>query len=155
MALFQDVSTDPSKLAAHQSNPKVRKVMEKLASKFGGAGGPMGGGGGFPDFGGRISLFHAYSRMHYSLKVTWVELLLQQIPMISIDLSHWLPLSEQRLFLFLSFSSSANQNNHALVNVTPYFSPFFFGRVKAHESIQVGPRHITSLNTIEPDFLQF
>lgn len=51
---FQDVSTDPSKLAQHQSNPKVRKVMEKLASKFGGAGGPMGGGfpggmgGGFP-----------------------------------------------------------------------------------------------------------
>jgi hypothetical protein len=50
---FQDVSTDPSKLAAHQSNPKVRKVMEKLASKFGGAGGPMGGG--FPDFSGLFS----------------------------------------------------------------------------------------------------
>jgi len=47
---FADVSTDPSKLAAHQSNPKVRKVMEKLASKFGGAGGPMGGD--FPDFPG-------------------------------------------------------------------------------------------------------
>ena len=49
------MSTDPSKLAAHQSNPKVRKVMEKLASKFGGAGGPMGGGaggGGFPGFPG-------------------------------------------------------------------------------------------------------
>ena len=51
--LFQDVSTDPSKLAAHQSNPKVRKVMEKLASKFGGAGGPGGPmGGGFPGFPG-------------------------------------------------------------------------------------------------------
>ena len=52
--LFQDVSSDPSKLAAHQSNPKVRKVMEKLASKFGGAGGPGGpmGGGGFPGFPG-------------------------------------------------------------------------------------------------------
>ncbi|CAF0892856.1 unnamed protein product [Adineta ricciae] len=55
---FADVSTDPSKLAAHQSNPKVRKVMEKLAKKFGGAGGPMSGGfPGFPggmgnDFGG-------------------------------------------------------------------------------------------------------
>ncbi|UJR25130.1 hypothetical protein I4U23_006489 [Adineta vaga] len=47
---FADVSTDPSKLAAHQSNPKVRKVMEKLAKKFGGAGGPMGGG--FPGFPG-------------------------------------------------------------------------------------------------------
>ena len=53
--LLQDVSTDPSKLAAHQSNPKVRKVMEKLASKFGGAGGPMGGG--FPDFPGKIFSF--------------------------------------------------------------------------------------------------
>ncbi|CAF4760128.1 unnamed protein product, partial [Rotaria magnacalcarata] len=39
---LDEVSADPSKLAAHQSNPKVRKVMEKLASKFGGAGGPMG-----------------------------------------------------------------------------------------------------------------
>ncbi|CAF0746222.1 unnamed protein product [Adineta steineri] len=48
---FSEVSSDPSKLAAHQSNPKVRKVMEKLAGKFGGAGGPMGGGG-FPDFPG-------------------------------------------------------------------------------------------------------
>ncbi len=48
------MSADPSKLAAHQSNPKVRKVMEKLASKFGGAGGPMGGG--FPGFPGSFSL---------------------------------------------------------------------------------------------------
>lgn len=51
MFSFQEVSTDPSKLAAHQNNPKVRKVMEKLAKKFGGAGGPMGGG--FPGFPGR------------------------------------------------------------------------------------------------------
>ncbi|CAF3904606.1 unnamed protein product [Rotaria sp. Silwood2] len=47
---FAEVSTDPSKLAAHQSNPKVRKIMEKLANKFGGAGGSMGGG--FPGFPG-------------------------------------------------------------------------------------------------------
>ncbi|CAF4234796.1 unnamed protein product, partial [Adineta steineri] len=57
---FAEVSSDPSKLAAHQSNPKVRKVMEKLAGKFGGAGGPMGGGGfpGFPgDMGGGADAF--------------------------------------------------------------------------------------------------
>jgi hypothetical protein len=57
LSSFQEVSSDPSKLAAHQSNPKVRKVMEKLASKFGGgggggAGGPMGGG--FPGFPGKL-----------------------------------------------------------------------------------------------------
>ena len=99
--LLQDVSTDPSKLAAHQSNPKVRKVMEKLASKFGGAGGPMGGG--FPDFPGKTFSFTCICQTFQSFKVTWVVPmeLLQQIPMILIDLSHRLVFFEQRiLFLF-------------------------------------------------------
>lgn len=37
--------------------------MEKLASKFGGAGGPMGGGpmgGGFPDFEGLLSFSYVF-----------------------------------------------------------------------------------------------
>jgi hypothetical protein len=39
----------------YQNNPKVKRLIDKLASKFGGAGGGaggMGGMGGFPGMGG-------------------------------------------------------------------------------------------------------
>jgi len=49
---FSEISTNPSKIADYQNNPKVRKIMEKIAGKFGGGGaggmGGMGGMGGFP-----------------------------------------------------------------------------------------------------------
>jgi len=52
-AAFVDVSKNPMNIAKHQSNPKVAKVMEKLAQKMG-QGGGGGGGMGFPGgmFGG-------------------------------------------------------------------------------------------------------
>ena len=50
MAAFQDVSQNPENISKYESNPKVKKVIEKLAKKFGpaGAGPPPGSGGGFP-----------------------------------------------------------------------------------------------------------
>lgn len=39
MAAFQDVSQNPANMSKYQNNPKVKKVIEKLQSKFGGAGG--------------------------------------------------------------------------------------------------------------------
>ncbi|XP_063232981.1 putative protein FAM10A4 [Bacillus rossius redtenbacheri] len=50
-AAFQDVLTNPGNLAKYQSNPKIKAVINKLMSKFGGsmpAGGFPGMGGGFP-----------------------------------------------------------------------------------------------------------
>jgi len=40
MAAFQDVSSNPANMSKYQDNPKVKSVIEKLQSKFGGAGGP-------------------------------------------------------------------------------------------------------------------
>ncbi|CAF1059079.1 unnamed protein product, partial [Didymodactylos carnosus] len=46
---FAEISSNPAKIADYQNNPKVRKIMEKIAGKFGGGGaGGMGGMGGFP-----------------------------------------------------------------------------------------------------------
>ena len=36
----------------YQNNPKVKKLIDKLASKFGGGAGAGGGMGGFPGMGG-------------------------------------------------------------------------------------------------------
>ena len=36
MAAFQDVSKNPSNMSKYENNPKVKKVIEKLQSKFGG-----------------------------------------------------------------------------------------------------------------------
>jgi len=47
---FSEISTNPAKISDYQNNPKVRKIMEKIAGKFGGAG--AGGGMGGPGFPG-------------------------------------------------------------------------------------------------------
>ena len=54
-AAFQDVSTNPANISKYQNNPKVQKVINKMATKFGmfqggagddeGPGGPTGGAG--------------------------------------------------------------------------------------------------------------
>ncbi|CAF0802526.1 unnamed protein product [Didymodactylos carnosus] len=52
---FAEISSNPAKIAEYQNNPKVRKIMEKIAGKFGGAGGGggmPGGMGGMPGFPG-------------------------------------------------------------------------------------------------------
>ena len=36
MAAFQDVSQNPENMKKYEDNPKVKKVIEKLQSKFGG-----------------------------------------------------------------------------------------------------------------------
>ena len=52
MAAFADIQQNPANISKHQNNPKVMKVMEKLAAKFdsmprgGGAGGGGAGGAG-------------------------------------------------------------------------------------------------------------
>ena len=43
-AAFADVQQNPMNIAKHQSNPKVKKVLEKLAAKMGGMGGGIPGG---------------------------------------------------------------------------------------------------------------
>ena len=50
---FQDVSANPQNYAKYENNPKIKSVINKMASKFG-AGMGMGGmgGGGFPGFPG-------------------------------------------------------------------------------------------------------
>ena len=35
MAAFQDVSKNPANMSKYESNPKVKKVIEKLQAKFG------------------------------------------------------------------------------------------------------------------------
>ena len=35
MNAFMDVQKDPANLSKYEDNPKVKKVMEKLAAKFG------------------------------------------------------------------------------------------------------------------------
>jgi len=51
-AAFQDISANPANIIKYQNNPKVKKLIEKLSTKFssGGMGFPFGGaaGGGFP-----------------------------------------------------------------------------------------------------------
>ena len=37
MAAFQDVSKNPENIKNYENNPKVKSVIEKLQSKFGGA----------------------------------------------------------------------------------------------------------------------
>ena len=39
MNAFMDVQKDPSNISKYEDNPKVQKVLEKLATKFGGAAG--------------------------------------------------------------------------------------------------------------------
>ena len=50
MAAFQDVSQNPANLSKYEDNPKVKKILDKLAKKFGpaGSGPPPGSGPGFP-----------------------------------------------------------------------------------------------------------
>ena len=50
MAAFQDVSQNPANLSKYEDNPKVKKILDKLAKKFGpaGSGPPPGSGAGFP-----------------------------------------------------------------------------------------------------------
>ncbi|XP_046624368.1 hsc70-interacting protein-like isoform X1 [Neodiprion virginianus] len=53
---FKDISANPANILKYQSNPKIMALINKMASKFGGAGGGMppgmagmaGGMGGFP-----------------------------------------------------------------------------------------------------------
>lgn len=49
-AAFQDVAADPANISKYENNPKVKKVLEKLAGNVGGGGGA--GAGGFPGFPG-------------------------------------------------------------------------------------------------------
>nr|CAD7568199.1 unnamed protein product [Timema californicum] len=52
-AAFQDITSNPANMAKYQGNPKIKAVINKLAAKFGGAGGMPGGFGGMPGgFGG-------------------------------------------------------------------------------------------------------
>lgn len=44
MAAFQDVSQNPENIKNYESSPKIKKVIEKLAKKFGKAGGSGAGG---------------------------------------------------------------------------------------------------------------
>jgi len=44
MQAFADVSQNPMNMGKYQNNPKVQKVMEKMAQKMGGGGGGMFGG---------------------------------------------------------------------------------------------------------------
>jgi suppressor of tumorigenicity protein 13 len=44
MQAFADVSQNPMNMSKYQNNPKVKKVMEKMAQKMGGGGGMFGGG---------------------------------------------------------------------------------------------------------------
>ena len=59
MAAFQDVSQNPANMSKYDNNPKIKRVIDKLAQKFGPAGGgppPGGFPGGFPGgmpFGGQ------------------------------------------------------------------------------------------------------
>jgi len=43
MAAFQDVSKNPANMSKYEGNPKVKRVIEKLQSKFGGGAGGMPG----------------------------------------------------------------------------------------------------------------
>nr|CAD7589469.1 unnamed protein product [Timema genevievae] len=45
-AAFQDITSNPANMAKYQGNPKIKAVINKLAAKFGGAGGMPGGFGG-------------------------------------------------------------------------------------------------------------
>lgn len=52
---FKDISTNPTNLFKYQNNPKIMALINKMASKFGGAGGMPGGmnfPGGMPGFPG-------------------------------------------------------------------------------------------------------
>jgi suppressor of tumorigenicity protein 13 len=52
MQAFADVSQNPMNMGKYQNNPKVQKVMEKMAKKMGGASGMFSGaGGGMPGAG--------------------------------------------------------------------------------------------------------
>ena len=51
MAAFTDVQSNPANAAKYESNPKVKKVMEKLSATLGGA--AMGGRGAAGGMGGR------------------------------------------------------------------------------------------------------
>lgn len=43
MAAFSDIQANPANMVKYQNNPKVKKVMEKMAEKFG-----QGGAGANP-----------------------------------------------------------------------------------------------------------
>ena len=38
MTAFQDVQNNPANISKYESNPKIKKVMEKLSSKLSAAG---------------------------------------------------------------------------------------------------------------------
>nr|CAD7408055.1 unnamed protein product [Timema cristinae] len=60
-AAFQDITSNPANMAKYQGNPKIKAVINKLAAKFGGAGGMPGGFGGMPGgFGGMGGGFPGY-----------------------------------------------------------------------------------------------
>lgn len=50
MAAFQDVSQNPENMSKYTGIPKVKKILDKLANKFGpaGSGPPPESGAGFP-----------------------------------------------------------------------------------------------------------
>ncbi len=103
--------------------------MEKLAKKFGGAGGPMGGG--FPGFPGRFSFSSISYNFFLSLQVEWMMKRVEpveQIPTISIDLLSSPTLYEDHIsFYFFHFvRSTIIKNSLALVIVTSLPFPFFF-----------------------------
>lgn len=49
---FKEISTNPTNILKYQSNPKIMAFINKMASKFGGAGGFPGMMGGMPGFPG-------------------------------------------------------------------------------------------------------
>merc|ERR1719357_2350099 len=47
-AAFEDITSNPANIMKYQGNPKVMKLLTKMAGKMGGGGGGMGGAGGMP-----------------------------------------------------------------------------------------------------------
>merc|ERR1712172_445372 len=48
-AAFEDITSNPANIMKYQGNPKVMKLLTKMAGKIGGLGGMPGGMGGMPE----------------------------------------------------------------------------------------------------------
>ena len=58
---FGEITSNPANLMKYQNNPKVMKVVTKMAQKMGG-----GGGGGMPGMGGGTSYSTVWKFQHFS-----------------------------------------------------------------------------------------
>ena len=70
-AAFEDITSNPANIMKYQGNPKVMKLLTKMAGKMGGGGGGapggMGGLGGM--FGGKSSFFYYLKRFFLHLNL--------------------------------------------------------------------------------------